>query len=306
MSAKRKKDRKPLDVSIIISNFNGEILLKKNLPSVLKAKANKKNRIREIIVVDDSSMDGSTKLIKNEFQDVSLIKHRINRGFSAVVNTGARASKGKLICLINNDVSPKENFLEHVFVHLNKEGVFAISLHEAGYGWAKGKFEDGFVGFEPGRESKNSHNTFWVNGGSGVFKRDLWMKLGGMDEKLFSPFYWEDLDLSYRAAKRGYELLWEPNAKVYHKHETTMKLFPKKFVERTRERNQLLFIWKNLTSPNLFRRHISGLFRRLARHPGYLRIVFMALTKFRAVSDARKKEKRESKVSDEAIFARFT
>ena len=294
-----------MSVSIVISNFNGEKLLKKNLPYVLKTTKHKANKIREIIIVDDASEDDSVKLIKRKFPEVKLFKHKVNRGFSAVVNTGARSASGKYIALINNDVTPEIDFLEHTLPHFKKKNVFAVSFHEVGYGWAKGKFEDGFVGFEPGKEGDGVHESFWVSGGSRIFRRDVWMKLGGMDEELLSPFYWEDIDLSYRAAKRGYKLLWEPKAKVYHKHETTMKTLPRRYVARIKERNQLLFMWKNITSPNLFRKHLVGLLKRSLKHPGYLKIVFIAALKVRRVLKARKKEKKESKVSDEAILARF-
>jgi GT2 family glycosyltransferase len=126
-----------------------------------------------------------------------------------------------------------------------------------------------------------------------------------MDEKLFSPFYWEDVDLSYRALKRGFRLLWEPKAKVIHHHESTIGKISRKYRQRIQERNQLIFIWKNLTSPILFRKHVLGVFRRVSLHPGYLIIVLMALRKIKGVVKVRKREKKESKVSDEAIFARF-
>jgi len=290
----------------VIPNYNGEKLLRKNLALLLEAKKDKVNQIKEIIVVDDGSVDKSVSLLRKEFPEVKLIKHTKNRGFSAAVNTGARTSKGSLILLINNDVIPEKDFLEKALRHFKKKGVFAVSLHEKGYGWARGKFQDGYILHAPGVEGKKVQETFWVNGGSGVFRRDIWMELGGMDENLLSPFYWEDIDLSYRAAKRGYKLLWEPGAIVYHKHETTIGLFPKKQVERIRERNHLLFIWKNLTSPILMRRHIAGVASRALRHPGYLRIVFMALLRFTDVVRARRKEIKESKVSDEAIFAKFS
>lgn len=131
------------------------------------------------------------------------------------------------------------------------------------------------------------------------------MELGGLDEKLLSPFYWEDLDLSYRALKRGLINLWEPKALVVHEHEATIGKLSPKYTQRIRERNQLLFIWKNLTSRNMFRKHVAGLMKRVIKHPGYLRIVFMAMIKLNAVSWAREKERKEAKVSDEAIFAKF-
>ena len=292
-------------VSVIIPNYNGEKLLEKNLPAVLKAKEYKANNILEIIVVDDASPDGSVDLLKKKFPEVKVIKHKINRGFSSSVNTGARTSTGDLLVLLNTDVIPEKDFLASVLPLFKDDGVFAISFSEKGYSWAKGKFENGFVEHDLGTKTKKVHDTFWVSGGSGVFRRDYWMSLGGMDEKLLSPFYWEDLDLGYRALKRGYKLLWAPEARVLHKHESTIGLLPKKYVERIRERNQLIFIWKNITSPILTRKHIVGLLKRAIRHPGYIRIVIMALSKIRQILRARKKEKRACKVSDEAIFAKF-
>ena len=101
-------------------------------------------------------------------------------------------------------------------------------------------------------------------------------------------------------------MIWEPGAKVEHDHETTMKTLKPEGLQNIRERNQLLFIWKNLTSVRLIRKHISGLFKRMATHPGYIKIVFMALGKIGPVLKARAKEVREAKVSDEVIFARFS
>ncbi len=294
-----------MKVSIIIPNYSTKDLLEKNLPKVLVAKKNVKNNILEIIVVDDASVDESFNLLKENFPEVKVIKHKVNRGFSSSVNTGARSSKGDLLVLLNTDVIPEEDFLVSVIPMFKDDKVFAVSFNEKDFSWAKGKFEDGFIGHEPGRKTKEVHDTFWVSGGSGIFRRDYWMKLGGMDEKLLSPFYWEDLDLCYRALKRGYKLLWDPDSKVLHKHESTIGKLSKKYVQRIRERNQLIFIWKNLTSPILFKRHIVELFKRMIKHPGYIRIVLMALGRMRFILKARRKEKRECKVSDEAIFSRF-
>jgi GT2 family glycosyltransferase len=297
---------KNFNVSIVIPNFNGEKLLEKNLPFIFTARNNVKNRIIEIIIVDDGSRDESVKIISSKFPSIKLIKHKINRGFSASVNTGVRAAKGDLICLLNSDVAPEENFLESVFLNFENPKVFAVSLNETGdFGWARGNFVDGFIGHSGGLKSVKPHDTFWVSGGSGVFKRNIWMDLTGMDEKLFSPFYWEDVDLCYRALKRGYKLIWDPEAKVAHAHEITIKSLSKKYVLRIQERNQLLFIWKNLTSANLFRKHLIGLITRLVKHPGYMRIIFMALGKIGILIKARKKEIKEAQISDEIIFSRF-
>jgi GT2 family glycosyltransferase len=294
-----------MKVSIIIPNYNTEFLLRKNLPIVLAAAANPENQILEVILVDDASPDKSAEVVKKEFPQIRLIRHKVNRGFSSAVNTGVRMAKGGLVALLNTDVLPDKDFLKLTLPLFDDEKVFAVSLHEKGYAWAKACFKEGFIAHEPGPVSKTPHISFWASGGSAVFRRDYWIKLGGMDEKVFSPFYWEDLDLSYRAMKRGMRVLWDPDAHVVHKHESTISQLSKAFTQRIRERNELFFIWKNITSNTLFRKHISGLFRRVARHPGYFRIVFLALLKLPVVAKARKKEKKESKVSDETIFVRF-
>lgn len=298
-------NKEDFSVSIIIPNFNGEKLLEKNLPYVLEAKKREENKIIEIVVVDDASTDGSISLLRNKFPEVKVIKHKVNRGFASSVNTGVRSSKGTILTLLNTDVLPEADFLFSVLPHFEDDDIFGVSLHERGFGYAKGKFLDGFIVHSPGNEDATSHSTFWISGGSGVVRRDYWNLLGGLDEKLFSPFYWEDLDLSYRALKRGFALIWEPNAIVSHEHEATVRELSQKQRELIQERNQLLLIWKNLTSPVLFRKHLVGLLRRILMHPGYIRVFVSALAKIGGAKAAREKEKRESKISDEAIFSRF-
>ncbi|KKS98467.1 MAG: Glycosyl transferase, family 2 [Candidatus Woesebacteria bacterium GW2011_GWB1_43_14] len=297
-----------MQISIIIPNWNGKRLLEKNLPAVVNAKGNSKNNIAEIIIVDDKSTDDSIPFLESNYgSEVKIIRHRENRGFSSAVNTGVRSAKSPLVCLLNTDVVPSVNFLEAAIIHFSNPHVFGVSLHEQGYGYAKGKFEDGFMVHDPGKERPEVVDTFWVSGGSGIFRKETWKELKGMDELLFSPFYWEDIDLSYRAMKRGYRVLWEPKAQVIHNHESVINegSFRKGYMNTIKQRNHLLFIWKNLTSPNLFKKHTRGLIKRVGRHPGYIRIVFMAFLKLLTVRKLRRKEKRESKVSDEAILARF-
>lgn len=296
---------KDYKVSIIIPNYNGEELLRKNLPRVMEAAENSVNHVHEVIIVDDGSKDGSVKLIKKEFPKIRLIKHRVNRGFSSAVNTGVRSSKGNLIALLNNDVYPAEDFLKASLKHFKDDRVFAVSFHTRGFTWVKGAFKDGFIVYENGDEGTNARETFFANAGGAIYKKSVWKRLNGMDEALYSPFYWEDVDISYGALKRGYLIVWEPDSYVSPNLSATIEKMPRKWVKRIQERNHLLFVWKNLTSQNLFRKHITELLKRMVSHPGYIQIVIMAALKLPRVVKARRKERKESKLSDEAIFARF-
>ncbi len=291
-------------ISVVIPNYNGIDLLKKNLQSVISATRDFAPDA-EFIVADDASTDESVLFLKSipEVRTIKLSKHR---GFSSTINAGIKMSKGDYIVLLNNDVIPEKGYLESSVKHFENKNVFAVSFHERGYGWARGYFKDGFVNHEGVLDADKVHESFWVNGGSGVFRKKHLKELGYFDEKLFSPFYWEDIDLSYRAMKRGLKVLWEPDSNVIHNHESTTGKVSKRTRNFIVERNQLLFIWKNITSPILFRKHIAGLFKRIARHPMYLKIALAAFLKFGIVKSKRNIEKKEADVSDEAIFLKFS
>lgn len=293
-------------VSIVIPNFNGKELLEKNLPKVIEAVNNPKNNIYELIIIDDGSTDESVAYLhKNYKKEVKLIKHTKNRGFSAAVNTGVRASSGNILCLLNTDVSPKIDFIEKVASLFDEEKVFAISLNEGIYGPARGYFENGYVQIGNKKSTKETELSFYVSGGSGLFRKLIWQELGGLDEKLLSPAYWEDIDICFRAAKRGYQNLWYKNAHVTHIHESTVSKLPKKYIARIRERNQLLMLWKNIHSSNLIKKHITAILKRSFQHPGYLKVILSALLKLPLVLKARQKEIKESVVSDEAVFQKY-
>lgn len=294
-----------MKVSIIVPNYNGRELLEKNIPHVLKAKDNPKNEIKEVVVVDDGSIDDSLSVLNQFKGQIKVIKHTKNRGFSSAVNTGVRSSSGDLIVLLNSDVVPSENFLESVLSIFDDQKVFSVSFHEKGYGFAKGSFEDGYIKLAMGKESKKIENSFYVSGGSGAFRKSIWKDLGGLDENLLSPYYWEDVDLCFRASKRGYQNLWTPESNVTHVHESTISKLPRKNVDKIRERNQLLVIWKNIHSTNLIKKHIKAVTTRAIKHPGYFTVIFAALLRLSAVLKARKKEIKECVVGDEAVFQKY-
>jgi GT2 family glycosyltransferase len=108
------------------------------------------------------------------------------------------------------------------------------------------KWIRGFYEHQKGEIDKP--DTAWVSGGSGAFRKSYWDLLGGMD-RLYNPFYWEDIDICYRARKAGCITLFESKSIVNHYHEEgkiKSKYTPEE-VRRIAYRNQFTFIWKNGT-----------------------------------------------------------
>lgn len=293
-----------MKISIVIPNWNGAEKLKKHLPNVLAA-ANYSN-VAEVIVSDDASTDDSLEVLKKEFPEVKVVMREKNGGFSSNVNFGVSRIDADLIVLLNSDASPKINFLDSVLPHFKDEKVFSVGCNTSG-SWARAEFKDGFFWHNQASEKpKEAHITLWASGGSGVYRKSIWDELGGLDT-LFDPFYEEDLDLGYRATKRGYINLWEPKSIVDHYKEKGViaQNFKKDRVNKIAQRNQLIFIWKNITSPELFRDHQKALLKRLVKHPKYWQIFLMAAIKLLKVIEKRKIEMEEAKLTDEEVLAIF-
>lgn len=248
-------------VSIIIPNHNGRALLEEFLPRVVDAAVG-----AEIIVVDDNSTDDSAEWIKQHLLQVTVIQQQVQHGFAATVNAGVAAAKHKIVYLLNTDVVPEKNFLLPLLNVLADPVVFAVGSLEKSHetegvvqrGRGKAKWEKGF--FVHWRGETDARDTAWVSGGSAAFRKDIWEKLGGMDE-LFNPFYWEDIDISYRALKSGYSVRFEPNSIVHHYHArgSIKREYSPGYVKLIAYRNQFIFIWKNLSDPGIFRNHMLWL-----------------------------------------------
>lgn len=245
-------------VSIVIPNWNGVYLMEKHLLNVVKAAPG-----AQIVVADDMSTDGSVEYLKTNFPRVKIVVRTKREGFAANVDAGVAAARGDIVVLLNTDVEPESGFLKPLLTHFDDPSVFAVGCLEKssedgktilrGRGlahWVKGYFTHT-------RGEVDNSDTAWVSGGSGAFRKSMWNTLGGMDT-LYNPFYWEDIDLSYRARKAGWKTLFEPKSVVHHYHEEgkIKREFSPADVKRIAYRNQFIFIWKNVGDLSILAEHV--------------------------------------------------
>jgi len=252
-----------MNLSVVIPNYNGEKILSKNLPIILDEINNYKDGKTEVIIVDDASKDNSTGLI-NKFPQVALLVNPKNLGFSKSVNKGVAYARGDIIILLNTDVKPDKNFLAPLLVHFKDENIFAVGCMDKSIegekvvlrGRGVGIWKRGLLIHQRGEI--NASDTLWVSAGSGAFRKITWDKLGGLNE-LYSPFYWEDIDLSYRAQKSGYDLVFESKSTVLHEHDKGVikREFSSFDVKVIVYRNQFIFVWTNLTDFDLVLKHLA-------------------------------------------------
>lgn len=311
-------------ISVIIPNYNGRAFLEQFLPTVLSACEAYPGK-SEVLVVDDSSTDTSLEYLQG-IGKVRVVRKDGPRGFSGTCNEGARSAAYGILIFLNNDVEVEKDFIVPLVGHFDRQEVFAVTCKS--YGLPVRKFRDGgkLYEFRKGffkvhrnydvpdeRETsitKEPLPSFMFSAAHAAVRKNMFLQIGGFDVA-FSPFNWEDADLSYRAWKRGWEIHYEPGSKVYHVGNATINSYHKKLLVRmVSKRNRLLMMWKNLRDPSFLTIHILYLSLWLVLYACVLNFVeigafLMAFRRLPSILREKRKEKRHVKKTDKDIEQLF-
>ncbi len=229
-----------MKLSIIIVSFNTKDLLKDCLNSISQKTSKEFLKKIEIMVVDNSSTDGSVEMLKKEYPTVLIIENRENLGFSKANNIAIRKSKGDYILLLNSDTLCKKNTLEKTLNYIETRpevGVLGCRLknkdgsiqYSAGYLpniinlslWMKfiddvpvlNKFlfpyHINFPDFY-----KKSSDVGWVSGAFFLVRKKLFTVVGLFDENLF--MYGEEVEYCLRIAKSGWKANFFSETEIIH------------------------------------------------------------------------------------------
>lgn len=280
----------------------------------------------EVIVVDDGSVDDTIPWIETiPEKNIKLITRRRKSGFVLACNLGFSACRYDMVVLLNNDVTVDKDFILPLLPHFQEERVFGVTFKSLlrdqssfSSGGKIGEFRMGFwkalrnYDVMNGQEAPagNPYHSFSVSGGFCALDRRKLLALGGF-EPLMSPFYWEDVELSYRAWKRGWVIRYEPRSIVYldaaGDGRTTLQGVR---LERINTRNRFIFMWKNLHDPLLLLAHLGALSILVVRALLTLRAAFFlglwdAVRSLRAILSKRRQERQAAVVRDNAIRRMF-
>jgi GT2 family glycosyltransferase len=287
----------------------------------------------EILVIDDASADDSVEYLQQQgFQEsargaerpaLELIRNERNCGFGQTCNRGFAAARHGLVFLLNNDVQVAQDAIAPLARHFNNPDIFAAhcrvfefeSGRECGQGQL-GHFSRGFLRVHDsyslrGGASEGDEKLYslFASGGSAMFDRQKFLALGGFDP-LFTPMYWEDVEISYRAWKRGYVVLYEPRSVVHHRVSSTMRTVDRGMVRRTQQCNRLILHWIHLHDRGYLTSHITWLILLAITAPlrlqfGFLRACGAALLRLKEIRRRRAEEKRLAKRSDREVLEIF-
>ena len=217
-------------VAIVILNWNGRKYLEQFLPSVLAtAYANKK-----VIVADNASTDDSLSYLQAYFPQVERLVLDRNYGFAGGYNEALRHVTADYFVLLNSDVEVAPNWINPMVDLLERDNRAAacqpkiLSYHDRSrfeYAGAAGGWIDscGYP-FSRGRIFEHcevdtgqydaDQKVFWASGAALMIRSSVYQELDGFDDFLFA--HQEEIDLCWRAQRKGYTIWCCPASVVYH------------------------------------------------------------------------------------------
>jgi GT2 family glycosyltransferase len=234
-------------LSVIIVSWNCRDLLARCLDTVF---ASKLERDFEVIVVDNSSTDGTAAFVQETYPQVKLIANRENAGFARANNLALRQARGELILLLNPDTELQADTLQ-VMVDfmdkhpecgmagckvLNPDGTLQLACRRNIPGLADAFFKlSGLSRLFPRSRRMARYNLTYlpadrvaiVDAVSGSFlmtRRAVMDKIGLLDERFF--MYGEDLDWCWRSVRAGYQNYYVPDTSIVHYHGGSSKKRP--------------------------------------------------------------------------------
>jgi GT2 family glycosyltransferase len=221
-----------MDISIIIVNTNTKALLKQSLKSVFEKT---KDIIFEVIVVDNSSHDGSPQMVREEFPNVILVETE-NKGFGNANNVGAKYAKGKYLFLLNPDTivlnnavkvlaefldkNPKAGICGGNLFNADKKPTMSYKMFLPSIFWELDiLFLDRLAKLLYGKNAyfnhtQQPHKVGYITGADLMIRTDLFLRLNGFDTDFF--VYYEETELTFRVKKAGYEIYSVPQAEIIH------------------------------------------------------------------------------------------
>jgi len=217
-----------MDLSIIIPSFNTKALLERCLTSVfvnLKALSIDS----EVIVVDNASGDGSQDLMRIKFPQVHLVCNISNIGYGKANNQGIKIAKGEYVLLLNSDIIVQNDAIGALYRFIkekNKAFAGGKLLNEDGSSqpscgpfftipmaalmlFAKGDYW-GVTRCSP----LKSKRVDWVSGACLMGRTSAFVDVGLFDDRIF--MYMEEIDLLYRAKKKGYRTFFVAESRCIH------------------------------------------------------------------------------------------
>jgi GT2 family glycosyltransferase len=245
------------DVSVIIVCRNGKNVTKKCLDGILKL------AIKEVIVVDNDSTDGTDLLLEKlqkKDKRVKIISNKTNNGFAEANNQGFELSKGKLVLFLNNDTVIPSDFFPPLLSTLSHKKVAAVqpmilfpdkTIDSIGsYLTPTGFLYHRAHRMKPNKLFLKEEPVYSMKGACMLWKRSVLEELGCFTEDYFA--YFEETELCHRAINAGYEVMINPTSSIIHLGGFTSNNMNQGFIQYHNAKNRIQTYLLHFPLKNVF------------------------------------------------------
>jgi len=195
----------------------------------------------DLYLIDNGSTDGTKEYLRNFkklHNNVYLIENEINQGYSKGNNIGIKKALEKnytYIALLNNDILLTPNWLNDTIKAFDLDKQLAM-ISPRNNEKCKLKPDNYLQGYKNYLSRFKDPLKYVVTPffSCVIIKKEVLEKIGEFDEN-FSPAFWEDNDLSFRALYEGYSLAYCNSTFIYHNHSTTSSSIDRKIPQRNKE-----------------------------------------------------------------------
>lgn len=280
-----------MKLSIILVNYNTVNLTRQCLQSIY----NYLNCMDyEVILVDNSSSDGSVECIKNEFPNVIIIANQTNLGFGKANNQAFKIAKGEYVFLLNTDTIIVDNSIQKLvlfldehkeisivggqLLDLNRKPTHSYSMAFPSIWWEIRLLIYPILSlfkwyYNYKIQKKGYLEVAYITGADMMLRRENLEAIGYFDEDFF--MYFEETDLSYRFAKNKYRSVYYPNAEIIHLEGASFTFREKR--ERLYYASRKLYYEKHHTK---FYSNIANMIHTIVLHILYIiGVIFRLKTK---------------------------
>jgi GT2 family glycosyltransferase len=206
----------------------------------------------EVIVVEDASGDLSMEVLR-AVPSLLYFENPINLGFLQSSNRAATAARGQFILMMNNDAeltSGAVDALLNIFKLFPDAGIAGAKLiypngrlqEAGGVVWSDGSaWNYGRMDHAAAPRYNFVREVDYCSGAALLISAALFKDLGGFDE-YYTPAYYEDTDLAFRARELGRKVYYQPKAVVIHREGMSHGSDPKVGVKSYQRTNQQKFL----------------------------------------------------------------
>jgi len=213
---------RPIKISVVISAYNNSNLLKLLLTNLYQTKF----LDFEVIIVDDASTEDLSNLAS--LFPIIYLRNKTNLGVAKTRMIAARKARGEILLSLDSDVIPYGDLLTEVNKFFTSHPQ-ALAL--SGFAGTAKENTSFFARFKLWRDwsywnlEADKDSFYWFKTSIGAIKRKTFFELGGYPNYFFKPGVntFEDLDFSYRLAKKG-KIFFDPDLAVGHRYGGLIKL----------------------------------------------------------------------------------